>query len=319
MTESKHKIGIVGAGAMGCLFAHYFVRANIDVMLYDLPSRIALLKNGIRVALFDGLTSETYVSVSSTPSELNDCSIVFIFVKSYSTRDAALAISPYLNRDTILVTLQNGIGNKEILQEIFPNNRIVYGATTIGAHINHEGIICEGGKGNIIIGSSNKVALENVCALFHATELPVECTSQPDLAVWRKAIINAAINPLGALLGITNGEIILSPQLRHIQKKIIREAVQVASSLGITLISEELVEETSEVCKKTARNRCSMLQDIEAGRKTEIDSINGKIIQLAQLAGISTPYNDAIYCLIVAREAKKKPGDSPAFHKYGID
>ena len=138
--------------------------------------------------------------------------------------------------------------------------------------------------------------------ILKKANLDVTVVDDPDIAVWKKAIINAGINPLGALLEIPNGGIISNAYSKRIQEQIVREAVNVALSIGITFNPDEMVELTRGVCEKTSKNLCSMLQDRQANRRTEIDSINGIIIEHGKRASITTPYNDTVYCLIKAME-----------------
>ena len=125
----------------------------------------------------------------------------------------------------------------------------------------------------------------------------------PDLAVWKKAIINAGINPLGAILEVPNGEIVKNEYSTKVQEHIVGEAVKVASSLGLYFDLNEMIRTTRDVCEKTSANLCSMLQDRQAKRKTEIDNINGIIIEYGKKASIRIPYNDAVYCLVKALES----------------
>lgn len=309
--DSSAQVGIVGAGAMGSLFAYFFIRARLDVALFDIPARTEALRSGLRIRLLDGTHETVKVRASSDAEILRQCGIIFIFVKSYATRDAALAIASHIAPHAVFVTLQNGLGNKEILKETFPSHALVSGATTIGAYIDEDGIVHEGGKGTITIGASHSDALERVFTLLSRANLPVEITPNPDETLWKKAIVNAAINPLGALARIPNGKIIESKYLRTIQEHLIREAVSAAAKEGMQFDVDELIAQVREVCAKTAQNRCSMLQDMEKGRRTEIDTITGYIIHTAHQHGITVPYNEVVFALMVACEEQKKTGVAP--------
>ncbi len=311
LRKNNFRIGIVGAGAMGSLFAYYFIRAGHEVILLDVPERTDALKSGIRIRFMDGSLEHIEVRASSDPAILQQCNIIFIFVKSYATGMACESIAPHIAPDAIFVTLQNGLGNREILEELFPHHAVISGATTIGAYIDSDGIVTEGGKGTITLGSLQQTALEQVHTLLHAANLPVEITPNPDEALWKKVIINAAINPLGALARIPNGKILESAHLRAIQEHLVREAVAVAAQEGILFDAEEMTALVRDVCAKTALNRCSMLQDIEAGRRTEIDAITGAIVKTAHTYGISVPHHEVIFALISALEDQKKTGVAP--------
>jgi 2-dehydropantoate 2-reductase len=300
------KVGIVGAGAMGSIFTYFFNKANMDIALLEKDSNaIKNMKNGLNV-LVDNKTENIKIEVSDNPLILKDCEIIFIFVKTYDTEEAIKEISSGItgkDKKSIVVSLQNGIGSKEIIAKYIPEDRIVYGSTSIGATRVDSRTVRLGGIGDIVIGGSEREAVAVVETKFKEAGLNVIVTGNPDAAIWKKAIINAGINPIGALLGVSNGEIIDNEYSRKLQERIVREAVEVANTIGLSFNSDEIVEQTRNVCEKTAKNLCSMLQDVNAHRRTEIDSINGVIIQYGIKNRIPTPYNDAVYCLIKTKES----------------
>ncbi len=290
---------------MGSLFAWYFHRAGMDVSVYEADPAVAeSLKNSLSVSA-EGRTDVISLSAGSDPSILGNRGILFLFVKSYSTAAAMRSIAPHLSPDSIVVSLQNGLGNKETIAAHVPDRRIVYGSTTIGAYKTAANALVLGGMGDIQLGGTDSAAVGAVAESLRGARLPVTITERPDETIWRKAIINAGINPVAALLGITNGKIIESEHLSRLQKHIVIEAVAAARALSIDLDSDGMIATTREICAKTAANRCSMLQDLEAGRPTEIDSINGMIIRYGREHRIDTPYNEAVYALIKYREMKK--------------
>ncbi len=300
------RIGIAGGGAMGSLFAWYFHRAGIDVSVYEADNAAAeSLKSGLSVTA-EGRTDIITLSACSDPSILRDRGMIFLFVKSYSTGAAMRSIAPHLSPDAIIVSLQNGLGNREAIAAHVPAGRIVYGSTTIGAYKTAPHALVLGGMGDIVLGGTGSGAVDAVAEALRLARLPVTVTKRPDETIWRKAIINAGINPVAALLGIPNGKIIESEHLSLLQKNIVFEAAAAARALGIDLDSEAMAAATREICAKTAANRCSMLQDLDAGRPTEIDSINGMIIRYGREHRIDTPYNEAVYALIKYREQKKE-------------
>lgn len=154
----------------------------------------------------------------------------------------------------------------------------------------------------MVIGGPNAGAVESVRALLESANVPVETHDRPDEVVWRKAVINAAINPLGALLDVPNGRLLELPDALIVQESVIKECVPVAAAKGIALDAVEMMEATREVCRKTAANLCSMLQDLRAGRRTEIDSINGAFARFGREAGVAAPYNELLARLVRAKE-----------------
>ncbi len=300
--EVLMKAGIIGAGAMGSIFAYFFKKADIDTVIYEKNQNIvAEAKSGLTIHI-NGKSERIRIVIGSDPDVLRGSDIILIFVKSHATDTAIKKIKEIISSDTILVSLQNGLGNKEKIAEHINSENIVFGSTSIGAYKSGRTDITLGGLGDSIIGGVNKQAVQRVEDLFKKAGLIVRMTDDPDKAVWKKAIINAAINPFGAILGIENGRIIENEFTLSMQKEIIREAVEIALSLGIKFDIKEMADTVIDVCKKTAKNRCSMLQDIESKRKTEIDSINGMIVNYGRQSRIKTPYNDSLYNLIKAKE-----------------
>ena len=307
------KAGIVGAGAMGSLFGYFFSRAGIDFVAYEKdPAVVKALSGGLTVrnasmessgTLFSHSETGTIpFSVYSDPKILNACDIIFILVKSYATREAAIDITPHLKENAIVVSLQNGLGNHTILYTVLENNPLVYGTTTIGGYKDGPASVVIGGMGEIVIGGKDTRSVSRVSSVLSTSGLNISITDSPLDAVWKKAIINASINPLGALMGCVNGAILENPHLLYLQEQILFEAVSIAQKEGISLENCNMAETVRNICRKTSANRCSMLQDMEAGRKTEIDGINGTIIETGLKHGVRAPYNEAVYRLVKARE-----------------
>ncbi|MCP4132313.1 MAG: 2-dehydropantoate 2-reductase [bacterium] len=296
------KIGIVGAGAMGSVFAYFFKSAGMEpVLLEKDAAAVASLKKGLRVLVNDEEIL-LHIPVEADPLILRDCPIVFLFVKSYSTEKAILEIKSSLGAEAVLVSLQNGLGNYDIISQHIPEERIVYGTTATGAAKLDAATVKLGGLGENMIGGMSEKAVHAVQNIFKTVKLPIAITSTPHEAVWKKAIINAGINPLGALLSVTNGEIVENEYAYTLQQKIVTEAVAVAQSLGVSVDLAAMLDTTAQICRKTSVNRCSMLQDISNNRKTEIESITGKIVEFGRQSSINTPFNETIFYLIKAKE-----------------
>lgn len=298
------KAGITGAGALGSLIAHYFHEHLIDFVIYEKNSDTVadIEKNGLNLTK-GGTTKLIRPSISNSPSILGDSDIVFIFVKSYSTADAMNDISGYISSNSTIVSLQNGLGNIEEIKKIIEPERIVYGSTTMGASKSSLSTVAAGGTGIINIGGAEAGHVMKVHHLLNSAGLNSYTVDDPDFYLWHKAVINAGINPIAAILGITNGEIPGNRYAASLQENILNEAVKAASANNIKMNFSEILKTARDVCEKTSVNRCSMLQDITNGRKTEIDSINGKIIEAGENKGIEMPYNKTFYLLIKSMES----------------
>ncbi len=298
------KTGIIGAGALGSLFAYRFAKTGNPPVICEKDKNTA-------AALARGLTCEgpdmspdaiEIPSVGTSPALLQGCDIVFIFVKSHVTAEAIGAVAPFLGPDTTVVTLQNGLGNLDAITGHISKKNIIYGTTTTGATKIDAGTVRFGGAGTITIGGREKMRLQRVRALLEEAGFSVVETETPDRAIWEKAVINAAINPLGALLEVPNGLLEKNPESKKIMTSIIEEAVSAARARGVSLEAGEMIEKTMAVCRNTSSNLCSMLQDMRAKRKTEIESINGTILRWGEEKGLQLPTNQTIVSLIRARE-----------------
>ncbi len=298
-------IGIIGAGAMGSLYSSYFYRGGLKTVIYENdPAIVEAMQKGI--TLLTTPPEVLPIPVSGDIGILSECAAVFLFIKSHATEKAVQDISGSLAEDAIVVSLQNGIGNYEKIREFFPAERIVYGTTSMGATKKDAGSVVPGGAGTVIIGGHNMAAVRTVYGVLVHCAINVVITDDPASALWKKAIVNAAINPLGALLGVPNGSLVENDESLKLQEIIVDEAVQAATAAGISVDKQEMLDLVRDICIKTGTNICSMLQDIRAGRKTEIDSINGEIIKAGRDRGIALPCNETLYLLVRAMEKERR-------------
>lgn len=339
MTRSEtHKIGIVGAGAMGLTFAAQFLKAGFDVRLYEKdPAVRQILQDGFDLISDMGTTHFANPLVND-PALLADASQVFVFVKSTATADVAAMLSAILTSHTVVVTLQNGLGNVETLRA--QGLSVVAGTTAVGATRLEGARVRLAGMGLTVVGRGHSAApgnkaegsaerapanqrnkdvansdtvnidavnndadaaLQTVVATLARAGFPVKQVDHVRQAIWHKAIINAAINPLAGIMNVTNGELLEFSYIRSLQQAVIAEAVAVAATQGIVFAAESVYADVEKVCRVTATNLCSMLQDLHAHRATEIMSINGAFVSLGEKEGLALPVNDTLCRLILAR------------------
>ena len=198
-----------------------------------------------------------------------------------------------------MLTLQNGLGNAEILAEKVEKNSIALGPCTYGARLDSLGMVHAAGEGELLLGPFRKgrdpAPLE---ALFQHAGFQTILREDPLPLLWEKLVCNAAINPLSALARCSNGDLLASEDLRKIMKELIRETLEVAQKEGILLDLEECLEKCFSVCRKTCTNRSSMLQDVEAGRPTENDAISGQVVLRGHREGIPVPRTENLWGLL---------------------
>jgi len=299
---------IVGSGAMACLFAYRLTRAGIRVsMLGTWKAGLeALTKDGVTVLHPDGSRERYPVAATSDPARVKGSRFALVLVKSWQTERAARQLAGCLAPDGISLTLQNGLGNREILSRALGEERVALGIATLGANLAGPGVVVPAGDGSITVGAHPR--LDPLLRLLSRAGFNVECSSNPDALLWGKLAINAAINPVTALLGIPNGDLLARPTLQALSSSAAREVAAVAAARGIDLPFPDPAKAAEAVARRTSANRSSMLQDVQRGAPTEIDAISGAIVHEGEELHVPTPVNRVLWQLIKARVYGK---DSP--------
>lgn len=290
------KVAVVGPGAMGCLYAAKLVKAGVECVLIDHTEERAkrLTKQGITVET--GGEQET-VPVRVLTRAPSGTGLVIVLAKSYAT--PSLTLPP----DAAILTIQNGLGNVETLCSMAGSQRILAGSTSEAATLIAEGVTRHVAPGQTRFGAWTSCEPEEAHRVLTQAGFNVEITPAPGQTLWEKAAVNAGINPLTALLNVPNGRLIESRETRQLLRDLVVEAAKVASTEGYRF-AQSLVERTEQVCVDTADNVSSMLQDIRAGKRTEIDAISGEILRRAQLASVPAPRTRVIYQLVRGLETR---------------
>ena len=291
---------IIGTGALATLFAARLTQVGYHVtMLGTWQAGLdALRQNGVRLVDANGNEQRFKVHATNDPHECVGTKHAIVLVKAWQTERAARQLAECLAEDGLAVTLQNGLGNYETLRRSLGLNRVALGSTTTGATLLGPGSVRAGGEGVISIGQHP--ALGPIEAALKSAKFNVQIVEDAQSLIWGKLVINAAINPLTALLKIPNGELLERPSAREMMWTLAREAAQVAHAENIDLPFEDPVAAVEEVARKTAANHSSMLQDVLRGAPTEIDAICGAIVKTAERHKISAHANWACWQLVKA-------------------
>ena len=292
------EILIAGTGALACLFAARLSSAgNKLTMLGNWPEGLAALRqDGVRLLDLDGTYHHYSVEVMSRKEARGNFSLCLILVKSWQTQMLADQLGKCLSAHGVVLTLQNGLGNAEILKAALTPERVLLGVTTVGATMLEPGYVQCTGTGKVSLGDHPN--LGGVPELLHKAGFGVELVPDPVSLLWGKLVINAAINPLTALLRVPNGALLDRPAARELMREAAREAASVARLQGITLPYPDPVVAVEEVACNTAGNYSSMLQDVLRSAVTEIDSINGAIVRVGEQLGVPTPINRMFWQLV---------------------
>ena len=297
---------IMGSGAMASLFAARLSSVNIPVTMFAIrPENVQALKqNGVCLVDKSGKEHNYPVKVVSQTSECAAARYVLVTVKSWQTERTARHLSGCLANDGLALTLQNGLGNREQLAHILGAERVTLGVTTIGATLLAPGKVQQAGEGVISLSAHPRLApLTN---LLQMAGFIIETAPNATVLLWGKLVINAAINPLTALLGVPNGELLKRSQARQLLQATAREAAAVAVAQGIQLPYPDPVVAAESIARNTAANHSSMLQDVQRGGPTEIDAICGAIVQAGEHTGVPTPINRTLWQLVKSLEPDNK-------------
>nr|WP_255494035.1 ketopantoate reductase family protein [Halarchaeum sp. CBA1220] len=297
---SSMRIGVLGAGSMGSLFAGLLAARETETVLFGRESDhvAALREAGLRVVHADGTAETVDVPVVCDPDAAPRCDYVLVCVKSHQTDDA-LATWAGAFGDAAVATLQNGLGNAEALAAHVPEERVLAGTTSHGAHVLEPGVVRHAGRGDTRLG--NYFALNDASVRALATQLSlagVETHVVDDVqrAVWRKVLVNVGINAATALAGVENGALAATAPGTRLVRRSVAEAARVARHEGVD--TEGVIEETLTVARRTASNVSSMRQDLEAGRETEVEAIHGAVVSRAAEAGLPAPVNRTLADLV---------------------
>ncbi len=297
---------VVGTGALACLFAARLAGAGVAVtMLGSWPEGLkALNAGGVRLRELDGQEHRYSVKVIDGAKIEGTYAQAIVLVKSWQTARAAAQLEGLLGKTGIALTLQNGLWNSETLAGVLGEDRVALGVTTLAARLLEPGYVVHTGDGKITLGVNPRLA--ELREALTISGFQVEAVEDPRSLLWGKLIINAAINPLTAILKIPNGELLTQQDTRDLLSEVATEAEFVAYYNGVRLPYPDPVAAVEQVARNTAANHSSMLQDVLSGRPTEIDAINGAIVHEAEKVGIPTPVNRVLWHLVKGLESQSR-------------
>ncbi|HSL42574.1 MAG TPA: 2-dehydropantoate 2-reductase [Anaerolineales bacterium] len=291
---------IIGTGALATLFAARLAQAGCEItMLGSWKAGLdALREHGVRCVDAHGDEHQFQVHATDDPRQCKGIKYAFVVVKAWQTERAAGQLKECLAQDGLAVTLQNGLGNCETLVHSLGLGRVALGTTTTGATLLGPGLVRAGGEG--VISIEQHQALGPIEAALRLADFNLNVVEDAQSLVWGKLVINAAINPLTALLRVPNGKLLERPPAREMLKTLACETARVAAAEKITLPFADPVAAAEEVAVKTAANHSSMLQDVLRGAPTEIDAICGAVVQVGQKHKIDTTANWSCWKLVKA-------------------
>lgn len=295
-----NNILIVGTGALATLFAARLTQTGCNItMLGTWKEGIdALHREGARLVDSKGNEKRFPVHATNDPRECMGTKHAIVLVKAWQTERVAHQLRDCLADDGLALTLQNGLGNRETLIQSLGLDRVSLGSTTTGATLLGPGLVKAGGEG--VISLERNQALSPMEEALRSAGFNIQLVDNAQSLIWGKLIVNAAINPLTALLRVKNGELLKRPFAREVMRALARETANVAHAENIVLPFDDPIAKAEDVALKTATNTSSMLQDVLRGAPTEIDAISGAVVRTAEKHRISAPVNWTCWQLVKA-------------------
>jgi len=291
------KFIIFGAGAIGSLFGGLLSQCH-EVLLVGREEHMrAIEKNGLRI---EGITEGIFHPRIRWDGSTYD--VVILTTKSYDTKKAVQEIMKMFGEIPVL-SLQNGLRNEKIIEQIMGREYAIGGVTSHGATFLEPGRIYHAGAGETVIGEMNgekSERIKSIARAFMECGIETRINSKIEEEIWRKGAINASINALTALLGCKNGFLLKDSNAREMLEMVCRECISVAEMEGFAI--EDAMKKTMEVVSRTAENISSMLQDIIKGRKTEVNEINGEFVRAAERHGMEAKINKFLTLAIKGME-----------------
>ncbi|MBM3345958.1 MAG: ketopantoate reductase family protein [Betaproteobacteria bacterium] len=302
-------ICVIGAGNMGCVYGGNLARIGQRVSFLDVwPEHVARISEA--GLLLEGLTGNFTVTARAAlnAGELPKADVALICVNAYSTQEAAESARTVLKPDGFALTLQNGVGNVEILTSTLGPHRVMAGLSFQSGDLAGPGSMRHTNNGPSYLGEldrSRTERLTNLAALFEQAGLNPVLVDDILATIWSKFVHNCGINAICAITGLRPGHILEVPELDEFQCRIIEEAVALVRAKGIVLPDDDPVAVIREYCSHKF-HRPSMMQHLDRGLRTEIDSLNGYVAAESARLGLAAPCNDALTRLIKGRQHKPK-------------
>jgi 2-dehydropantoate 2-reductase len=302
------RVAIVGAGAMGSIFAAAFADAGREVVVIDADPELVERVRGSGLTITDsaGGARTVRVEITSGPEAGRPAGVAVFLVKGFQTAEAAKLAAPVVGPGTIVVTAQNGMGTERELREAFPGNPVVVGNCIHSATVTGLGVVSHTGVGATYLGPDDGTpvaAAETVAGALAGSGFEVHVLDRDEVVRqrWAKLVMNCATLPVGALSGLDTERLGRCEPLLPLMDDLVRESCAVARAEGVELDPEERIA-FSRGLLRTAGGRGSMSQDLLRGRRTEIDTINGAVVAAARRHHIEAVLNQAMVSLVHGRE-----------------
>jgi 2-dehydropantoate 2-reductase len=302
------RVAVVGAGAVGGYFGGMLARAGAPVTLIGRQAHVDVWTRDGLFLDSAGFHARIAVTASTEAAAAADAELVLFSVKSPDTERTARELALHLRGNPLIVSLQNGVDNIDRMRKaaaLDPIAAVVYVASSMPT----AGRVRHGGRGDLLIGDlpgrtglTRADALARVCAWFERAEVPCRVSADIEADLWTKLILNAGLNPISAIAHATYGDAVATPEGRELIRQVVTECVAVASASSVRLPPTDYVDMVWRFAESVSHVYSSTAQDLERGKPTEIDALNGFVVGRGAALGVATPANQALVALVKLRE-----------------
>lgn len=310
MRNEIKKVVVLGAGAVGCYFGGMLARSGKNVLLIARDNHVnAIKKNGLFMEC-QSFQEHVAVDASTTIKGVADADLILVCVKSPDTKSAMQEIKDLINPNALILSLQNGIDNTERISQVVSNKvlpAVVYVATSMSGdgHVKHFG------RGELIIGNMGQIELisselQKICDLFLNANIPCTISGEIQRELWLKFLVNCSYNGISAIGQISYGEMVQDENIKNLIDDLTAEFLLVAQHESIHISAADAKMTNEQIAKTMAGQKSSTAQDLMRHKPTEIDYLNGLIVQKATQYGLDVPNQKAIYALVKMLENKQR-------------
>ena len=288
------RFAVIGAGAVGCYFGGILARAGYHVTLIGRPHHVlAIQQQGL---LLTTQTFEEHIKLyaSTELTAIHDADVILFCVKSTDTITTATQVKPHLSDHAVILSLQNGVENAELIRSVLPHQvipAVVYVATEMvgDGHVKHNG------RGELVIGSSSDS--EMIASVLSTAAIPTQVSENVIGALWAKLIVNCAYNALSAITQLPYGQLVQQEGVPRMMEELVVECLAVASAAGVVVLGDSRAN-VKQIAMTMAEQTSSTAQDLARGKRSEIDYLNGYVNRQGLLHHVPTPVNHALTSLV---------------------
>ncbi|MDP2366761.1 ketopantoate reductase family protein [Rhodoferax sp.] len=299
-------VAVMGAGAVGCYFGGMLARAGHAVTLIARPQHVqAIARDGLRLqtTTFD---EHLRVAASTDPSAVQGAQLVLFCVKSTDTESAGALIQPHLASDALVLCLQNGVDNAERLRAVLPQHAVAAAVVYVATEMAGPGHVRHHGRGELVIEPLRCASMSSkaVARALIAAGVPTEVSNNVRGALWAKLILNCAYNAVSAITQLPYGETVAGVGVTDLMRDVVAECLAVAQAEGVQ-VQGDVYAAVDKLAGSMPRQLSSTAQDLARGKHTEIDYLNGLIVQRGAALGVATPANRVLWALVKLIETKR--------------